>query len=190
FAGESLGIVDVPCDGGLLSNGLIRVAVTRAIGAELYAAAVRNCLLGWPEGDATPLRDRLVVVLERRRRDGRRFDTPLDSVCIGRHVPGHIGSNASRHAVLPACLARECIEATLLAGAPVILPGIGEDVRQVRYLPDFIGPMATASTPPVVLGTSPTWNARKYDRHAFESIFARESDPWHYTTPYEVSKYQ
>jgi peptidoglycan/xylan/chitin deacetylase (PgdA/CDA1 family)/2-polyprenyl-3-methyl-5-hydroxy-6-metoxy-1,4-benzoquinol methylase len=123
------------------------------------------------------------------------------SVIFGRHSHGRIGTSASRRAMLPMAAVREIREAAMVAGELVIeFPGPEDHPERVVYAPDLlwrsfgrlrvspggvsgrIGDRANVTQ----LKSTAVFNSRSN----FETIFAAQSDPWHYTSQYEQTKYE
>jgi len=105
-----------------------------------------------------------------------------------------MGTSSSRRAMLPRQAADDLIEAALVAGEPVVkVPGGAEQPERVVYAPELIWfPPKKASLSPQKIELIPplhkpgTVNLREY----FETLFAKQADPWKYTSPYEEKKYE
>jgi len=95
------------------------------------------------------------------------------------------GTSIARRAMLPAVTAPELVEAASVAGEPVIwVPRLSERPERVAYAPDLI------SRPVQAMQASQSADAAVYSRDYFETLFAKQPDPWQYTSPYEQTKYQ
>jgi peptidoglycan/xylan/chitin deacetylase (PgdA/CDA1 family)/2-polyprenyl-3-methyl-5-hydroxy-6-metoxy-1,4-benzoquinol methylase len=105
-----------------------------------------------------------------------------------------MGTSSSRRAVLPAAAAEELIESASIAGEPTIRipPDSSEPPERVLYVPDLIyRPPRSAQIPVNDKNRSnPFIETGLNNREYFEQLFARQPDPWKYTSPYEQTKYE
>ena len=102
------------------------------------------------------------------------------------------GSSASRRATLPVDAVSDLIAAADAIGEPIV--PISTPSR-VAYAPELVWRPArepespTTSGPTAASSATGTVHSRAADRHAFETLFAREADPWRYESRYEQEKY-
>ena len=157
----------------------LRAKLTAEAGFELCCAAVREGIIGRPFEDGSSLRERLS---DRAR--SRRSDSTLGSLApkplILRRRPGACGTSASRRCTLPSALIGE------VAPQAASNPTTG-----IVYLPDEVA-LANAPTPATPAALKPAQSPpanRRYSGEFFEDLFNQRSDPWHYQSPYEQTKY-
>lgn len=174
LGGAPLGLVSIDAPDGSVAPGRVLASLVRAAGFELARAAVRQGVVGQPPGGT--LRERLAGAA-RGREDGSGI--PADAMVLARRRPFEIGGADSREVALPSAAAPELAEAAGAANEPVIGDPFG--AKAVRYDPSVV--RAAAPTPDA--GHDGT-----VDRSFFERIFAETVDPWDYTSPYEVTKYE
>ena len=161
-----------------------RTAINDLVGYELCRAVVREALIGHPF-DEPSLRQRL--------RSGPHADwgsvlrTPLAATVFWRHPELPVGGGGSRRALMPVAVVPELAEAAEQSGQRMTLPEQAGTVA--AYVPEFSsGPLAGLADIDQSIQTHPT--GRRYDRHHFETSFARTSDPWSYRSEYEQVKYE
>jgi peptidoglycan/xylan/chitin deacetylase (PgdA/CDA1 family)/2-polyprenyl-3-methyl-5-hydroxy-6-metoxy-1,4-benzoquinol methylase len=217
--GIVLGTVTIPVKKRLIKAQELRMALIMASGFELCRAAVREGVLGRPLTDhPTSLRDRLAAVAAAKgnRHYGERFLwacpdgkvlTTLSNEILGgalsskkpilvlpRRHSEVMGTSSSRRAVLPAAAAEELIESASIAGEQTIrIPSdSSEPPERVLYLPDLIyHPSRSAQIPVNDKNRSNVFAETSFNnREYFEQLFARQPDPWKYTSPYEQTKYE
>lgn len=212
--GVSIGILQVPSHGGLITQSRLRSAITTETGFELCRVVVREAILGRPflgEGlrarlaaraDAVrhmALPDAQAEAIPASASDGLPPDwravvggfagTEAASVVLARHAPGALNSPADRRASLPSVLTAELLEAARSIGPPVIKLSGPDHAGRVEYAPELV--WSGSVGPEQGLSVEPRAGpARPHDRHHFESLFAQGADPWNYGTPYEQLKYQ
>jgi len=197
--GVPIGRFSVPVTSGRVPAAALRVSLLTQAGFELCVAAVREGLVGRKFSEVPSLNSSLVTA---SKRTAKEFMTPInlpdganrlpgfhDSVVIGRR-PGPIASSASRFARLPVEVAPEIIQSVRTAGewmGDVQSPR--PDLRAIIYAPGCIPPGHRTSAPrrSAVRDAIPV---RHNDRNDFETLFARQPDPWKYTTAYEQTKYE
>ncbi|MBV6519765.1 MAG: hypothetical protein DCC43_07815 [Candidatus Brocadia sp.] len=160
--GVVLNVIIIPVIGNIVHRKELRVAIATTCGLELCRAAVREGLLGRPITDKPlSLQKRLEAKSLVMQRHGdssllkgdtdivfvpgsaRALDNFLSfdnrSLILGRHACGRIGTSASRRAMLPAATTPELIDASRVAGEPVIqIPAPGEQPRHVAYVPELV----------------------------------------------------
>ncbi|PSB45447.1 glycosyl transferase family 2 [Cyanosarcina cf. burmensis CCALA 770] len=197
--GVPVGIVPVKVKDRQVSVQQLRTAITEAGGLELAVVAVREGLLGKSIDEAN-LRDRLAqnqAEFSLWNSESKPAKFPLQNygsdraVVLARHQ-GAIGTSSCRRAILPQAATNDLIEAASVAGEPVIkVPSISDRSERVVYAPDLIWlPAQTAISTPIAL-KSPLHKSRAENLRAdFETLFAKQADPWKYTSPYEQKKYE
>lgn len=182
--GASAGVFRLTSD-QLESPQATRGAVNDLLGYELCRLVVREALLGRPLG-APSLRERLKAGTPHARWDMVRGDPPAVTV-FWRHPELPVGSSGSRRALLPGAAVPELTVAAEQTGQRITfsaLPG-----TLAAYVPEF----STSPTPRLAKIDQPDPPhpaGRRYDRHHFETSFARTSDPWSYRSAYEQTKYE
>ena len=152
------------------------------LGHELAIAVARGALIGRPVAGAGSIRERLVTAARAPRADDR-----PGTLRIGRRARGGPVGAAARHATLPASAGEALRDAATSRGEPVAILPDHEVVRGVRYHPDWL--WQPDDDREVRSSESPQPRAVE-DRHFFESLFAREPDPWRYGGAYEQLKYR
>ncbi len=161
-----------------VSAQALLVAANTEGGYELCRAAVRVAISGgWRPG--TGLRDALAAARE---------PGPLaaEATAIGQRAGAIPGSAASRRAVLPAAAAETLLADAQAGGEPVRRAGPGP----VGYDPSILG---ASRTHPALAAAAPDpgqVEAIDHNRHFFEALYAQAEDPWGYSSPYEVRKYE
>ncbi len=201
--GVALGTVPIEVKGKMVRAQDLRTAITKEGGLELAVSAVREGLLGRPLAGA-PLRDRLVKnaqesefsilpsQLDEAEQQIQKYASDR-SVVLARHQ-GAMGTSTCRRAMLPIDAADDLIDAASAAGEPVIKAlAASEQPERVVYAPDLIG----VSTTKAYLSTHTSRSKPSVQksgvvnlREEFETLFAKQSDPWKYTSLYEQKKYE
>lgn len=177
IGGEPLWRLAVPTTAGRVTAQSLLVAVNNHGGFELCRAAVRRALQGRASGGGI-LRDALSAASD--------VKTPAPvSVVVGQRVGTIPGTAGSRAAVLPAAATDELIADARAQGEPVTEAPTG---ARVRYDPTLLG--ASAPGHATAVPVRPGEASSVVDRHFFESLYASAEDPWGYTSPYEVRKYE
>jgi peptidoglycan/xylan/chitin deacetylase (PgdA/CDA1 family)/SAM-dependent methyltransferase len=214
--GVPVGSLVTTLDKGRLRAPALRATINREVGFELCRAAVREGVLGQPVG-GPGLRDRLAAAFARASAArvptwfgllpdninaapgwavlaARALGTKARGALIARR-PGPINSSLSRRAALPPQLASAIFEAAVIGGEPVIgEPHPPEPPVQILYAPELVwhtrGDGPTVTSDGAVPGRDSLNAARSQGRYSFERVFARDRDPWHYTSAYEQTKYE
>ena len=176
IGGIPLGVVRVDGRGVIPAGQLVPALATEA-GFELARLVVREGILGRPLGCGRTLRERLAEGA--RSRAGGLMSVPADELVVCRRRPYEIGGVASRVASLPRETASDVLRCASLAGEAVRAGTFPP--RRARYQPDELE--APAEAPAASNGSAS-------DRDYFDSLFEERIDPWDYTNPYEVTKYE
>lgn len=177
IGGAVVGRVPLP-EGSVLGAHALRAALTQAGGFEMCRVAVREGTLGRPFDAPGSLRDRLAS----SSRTGR---DPYCGVVLGRHPGAPIGSSATRRARLPTEALPELLELAAALSQKVADHAAGDG--WVTYDPELLSVREASPSQ----GASPSAPlASLYDRSHFETLFAAGPAPWHYTSPYEETKYE
>lgn len=192
LGGIPLGIIPLTLPENRLQPQALRALIIRECATELVVAAVREGILGQPL-TGEPLRQRL----QKQRRAFPEFigSTPWQAgsgepgdrtLHLPRH-PGAIGTSSNRRATLPAQTAPDLLQMVTSATPGTATPLI----QRIEYLPEWVPPIAPphSPTPPPPHPNAPTPHPTP-PRLLFETLFATQSDPWHYTSPYEQIKYE
>ncbi|MDQ3517256.1 MAG: polysaccharide deacetylase family protein, partial [Gemmatimonadota bacterium] len=187
----------------------IRKTLTDESGYELCRVAVREGLLGAPLSGATSLRARLAAAADLTPPQLEAINVtpahirfapgwgkalsralPEGGVAIARHASLPYGSSGSRRATLPSAALKELLQAAEAGGEPTVKVNQpqGKSARRLVYAPELLWSPPTARTLAEDAATAPHEDV--HGRHHFEELFARDADPWHYTTPYEREKYE
>ncbi|MBD2075732.1 glycosyltransferase [Phormidium sp. FACHB-592] len=213
--GSALGVVTVPVKRNFVSAQALRVALTTDSGFELCRACVREGLLGQTIDNPLSLRDRLAEATKQKRLNNQsttqfvpvipdlldKSDFPIayikapeNTLLLGRR-PEVMGTSASRRAILPIDAATELQEAATGAGEPTThqVP-LNQQLEHIVYAPEFISRSQNQRKSSIIHPgqalASKTKQANLYDRSYFESLFAKQADPWKYTNAYEQTKYE
>jgi peptidoglycan/xylan/chitin deacetylase (PgdA/CDA1 family)/SAM-dependent methyltransferase len=214
--GVALGVVTIRAKHHILRPQELRAALTGASGFELCRTAVREALLGTTLEGLAGLQARLAATAATTPRHGHDMATvePANVIfapdwrcAVGRALPvgetavllarrthGAIGTSISRRAALPVAAVSELVEGAAVAAEPVLhVPRLSEQPERVLYMPDLLWRPGRRS-PPSVSGkgdkTVRPVETAVYGRSHFETLFATQSDPWEYTSPYEQTKYE
>jgi 2-polyprenyl-3-methyl-5-hydroxy-6-metoxy-1,4-benzoquinol methylase len=204
--GVAIGVVTIPVKENIVYAQELQVALTKASGYELCCSAVREGLLGKSLSDATSLHERLYAAAKTKNKQIFQFtETPsgikivpgsacainqllfsnLYGVVLGRHAYDVIGTSVSRRAVFPAATTSEISDAALSAGEPVFRLSVPkDDIARVVYAPDLVWRQSQS------LQKKPEKKLIYGSPGYFEKLFAMETDPWKYTSPYEQTKYE
>lgn len=169
---------------GTLGAHELRAFLTGVSGFELCRAAVREAVLGQPLDAPGSLRERLAAAARRRAESG---PSKYPGVVLARHPRAHLGSPASRRALLPAEALPEILDLAAATGQAATRPDEGPPLPWVVYAPELFGEPA-APGPEGGSGTAAP-PSPLYGRSHFEALFAAGADPWRYTNPYEETKY-
>jgi len=213
--GSALGVVTVPVEQNFVSAQTLRVALTTDSGFELCRACVREGFLGQPINHSSSLRDRLAEATKQKRLNNQstaqltsiipvrlnEFDfqiahikTSDNTLLLGRR-PDMMGTSASRRASLPIDAATELQEVAAVAGEQTTQQvRLSHQLERVVYAPEFISRSLKQRKASVIphdqASANETGQATFYDRSYFESLFAKQADPWKYTNAYEQTKYE
>ena len=210
--GVAIGVVAISVKENIVYAQELQVALTKASGYELCRSAVREGLLGKSLSDVASLRERLYAAAKTENKQMFRFtETPSNieivsgsacavnrllfsnqySVVLGRHAHNAIGTSVSRRAVFPAATTSELSDAASSAGEPVFRLSVPKnDITGVVYAPDLVWRQSQSLQinpgEALKIEKSPIYGSPGY----FEKLFALETDPWKYTSPYEQTKYE
>jgi peptidoglycan/xylan/chitin deacetylase (PgdA/CDA1 family)/GT2 family glycosyltransferase/SAM-dependent methyltransferase len=179
LGGEPLARMSAPSESS--KNGQELVAdINSLVGFELCRVTIRQLLAGGRDGSPdlrTALADRpAAIVHDASPRVGRRGHTVL-------------GDAGSRRALLDAGAREQVLESARAHGEPLMNVEASGDVR---YDPSLLGatipvPLVTSSQ---VVASDREPAGSDANRHFFEALYASADDPWGYTSPYEVRKYE
>jgi peptidoglycan/xylan/chitin deacetylase (PgdA/CDA1 family) len=165
---------------GRVSAQRLVAEINSMVGFELCRVAMRRLLAAGSDG--TPdLRTALVRAPAPTREHGR----PR----VGHRAGTIPGTASSRRALLDRGARGEAIDSARAHGEPLSdLDGPGD----LRYDPSLLG---TTIPPPSVMDSvevpaDAETAGQDGDRHFFEALYASADDPWGYTSPYEVRKYE
>jgi peptidoglycan/xylan/chitin deacetylase (PgdA/CDA1 family)/SAM-dependent methyltransferase len=144
-----------------------------------------------------------------KRRNDPALPANEQTLVLGRRSPTVFGASASRRAVLPAATASELIEAAAIFSEPVIFEkpknetgrSLKSDrsvesngrLQQIIYTPEVIVRSSASLSPMTTTGNelkAQQPQPRAHDRAHFETLFAKQPDPWKYTSAYEQTKYE
>ncbi|HYD85274.1 MAG TPA: polysaccharide deacetylase family protein, partial [Opitutus sp.] len=164
---------------GTISAVALQAALTTEAGFELCCACIREAVIGRRFDEPVSLRMRLA-----ERAAQRPLLSPLADVAVLPRRAGPCGSSASRRAALPTAVLPE-IQRWHAQPVRTPLPFSTENTApsRVLYLPDLATGLNTHATARMPSKTS------QYDGAFFEDLFHQNSNPWHYDTPYEQTKY-
>jgi peptidoglycan/xylan/chitin deacetylase (PgdA/CDA1 family) len=180
-AGEPSLRVPVAAQQGRITANALVAAVNSHSGFELCRAVVRRVLeRGAPA--QTSIRQALIqtaALLSRQVRATR----------VGQRVGAVPGTAGFRAAVLPAAARSDLSEDAAEHGEPVTSDD-GSLAGVLVYDPTLLGAGNSPACPRSPEREPPPSTEEVSDRDAFESLFASSDDPWGYSSPYEVTKYE
>ncbi len=185
--GVALGTIAYQVKDNKVTPQQLRAIILQEAGYELAVAAVREGLLGMPlTGN---LRERLAKkpflnsILDRESQFQNHLDT---NIMLGRHA-GAIGTSSSRRATLPFAATQDLQKAASVTGEKFVATTVIERPQQtIFYAPELISLDLQLEQ-----HTPKTHQAPKVNhRSNFETLFAKNPDPWKYTSPYEQTKYE
>jgi len=206
--GVAIGVMTVPVTQNIVRAQELRAALTSKSGYELCVAAVREGLIGRPIAEQGTLRERLGRAASETAKVSGSLGTPgacrfLEGVLssgeriavLGRRRADMANTSVSRRAMLPASVATELIDSAEVSGDPVIKSYRSDKPpTHVVYAPDVIFPTvigkAGLASGENKIETARVTDERFHGRSYFESLFAKQPDPWRYTSPYEQTKYE
>ncbi len=187
--GHAIGLVQISPTSGTVTAQQLVASLTTAAGFELCRAAVREALIGQSWEPSLSIRQRLRARARLSPRKKGTFYSAGATAVLPRRAPEIYGTSGCRRAVLPAQAWNELDAAAQSAGeSTFISPNTTGPIQRIIYAPEEIDrfhaePCTAATASPV--GRS----AHEHDRAHFESLFARNPDPWRYTNAYEQQKY-
>ena len=214
--GVAIGAFIMPVQSGIVSAQKLRVTILSESGFELCRAAVREGLLGRSLTKKISLRDRLAeVAAKQKAQDTLEIEASVPSLVSGTakalnqilslrknaaviacRTIEPIGSSASRWAMLPITAINKLTDPALVTNEAVvqICPHPNQKLEWVLYTPDLIlCPSITQwrfAKITITLDSLKLKSANNHDRGVFETIYAMNSDPWDYRSPYEQTKYE
>lgn len=203
---------------GLVGGRRLRTDAIDAAGFELCCAVVREALLGRPLADGESIRERLRHAARSRLRSEAGESDSLSPAPDPDAAPGWItaariarssasspmvvanrrpmnpGTSASRYAALPAGCGAAIASAERCSGGRLPIAPLGAESMPVVYAPDMLWNdhrTVGGATPPESFPRPrvSSDDARREARFEFESLFAREVDPFGYASEYEQIKY-
>jgi peptidoglycan/xylan/chitin deacetylase (PgdA/CDA1 family) len=213
--GANLALVPVEARDGVVTAPRIRAAITEACGFELCTASVREGILGRPYGESLSLRDRLADAVQRagtrldpepgrleragdfvgewRAAVGRALAPETHGIALGRRSGSGCETSGARRVAFPASASPEIREAASRMGEPFAhvpsgsgAPGRAAYCPELFAIPegsgegDHFAPSSTTTPPPL----------RRFDRGAFEELYASKVDPWNVSSRFEKAKYE
>jgi peptidoglycan/xylan/chitin deacetylase (PgdA/CDA1 family)/SAM-dependent methyltransferase len=203
--GVAIGTITIPAQQNVVTAQALRVAILAEAGLELCRACVREGLLGRPINASLSLRE---CLSEAAKTNAQRSDwsfTPCssaykahlaqyqDAILLGQNSAA-IGTSRSRRAILPGVIARDLVDAAVVAGEPVVyMSQSGNAPEVVIQAPELVWRLFKSNPSSTIQNhtqTNSPIEAQPYGRQHFESLFAKQPDPWKYTSPYEQTKYE
>ncbi len=210
LAGIPLGVLSIDAADPLFHSPGWIAAITKWAGFELCRAAVRELLIGWPDGPAS-LRQRLeqrcggsvrgsasvvkapelLLTPESDRAIAEAIPSGSSCWITGRRSFTTIGNSSSRRAVMSGAASGDIAELARKNGEPVARAGPeANSPRGAVYSPELLPSEVTTLSEEVPTRTPTSPVAVDSLRLDFEALFAQGEDPWGYTNEYERVKYE
>jgi peptidoglycan/xylan/chitin deacetylase (PgdA/CDA1 family)/2-polyprenyl-3-methyl-5-hydroxy-6-metoxy-1,4-benzoquinol methylase len=174
IAGVALGKISYQVENNKVTPQQLRATILQEVKYELAVAAVREGILGMRlTGN---LRERLAKKVSQCQNNCN------NSILIGRH-PGTIGTSISRRATFPFA-AKPDLETTY----SFILPTNTSKLSQtIVYVPELIPANLQLEQKHI---SQQNFQHQPNLRSTFETLFAKNPDPWKYSSAYEQTKYE
>lgn len=197
--GVRVGNIQVQAEDNVVSSNRLKETIENSFGYELCRICVREALIGRSLHDNATLRQRLQVnklsSLQSRgwfQKARHRFlNAKNELLRIGslqfKKRTGLQGSSVSRRAALPASTAPLLVQMAVVANEK--FQSFTSHPKDVFYRPELLSETELSNQPMDEAANSVAM-PHQYDRHHFETLFAKSADPWLYTHAYEQTKYE